>query len=635
MPLSERLRTFPVIAAIAVSIALLLGVFFGSGANKVRPMPISGEVEDNTLDTPSGKRSSRSTDSGNSGRGSSSAKTDGGTESSGRDKTRPDGTKPGETTKPRNTGTKPIGTAKPDWSRPKELKEGRKDGLVTQIQLPVPQGSILVTVKTSTEYSVQQAILRLDIDAPPLGYQLVQSRAEPTGEPGDYRFSGLFPGSYLVTCSMPGFAEATAKAELRGGVQEEQVKIVLGTPTWTRVSFGFSFADDNTKPTQVYVQRSEKSARDSITTGRFGRVGNAPPDTSLAGNSSISTYVIPDDTGLLVFAVRVGMRESFIFSATRDTRRYRAEAAVLGKEGEEMRVDVSLVLLDVNAPDPTGGNMPRASVRFEATFTRSDGVAVTLKRCNLRQSLEAATYTSASTLESNKAIFANLQPGHWYLVAEADGLAAPWVRQLSVLENTNQAYMIELGQLTVHATRDNASPPPEGTRLTYRVALRPLGSGTMGSSYSREIPAGAQTDIATYTLPIGQYTIAMDSNDTLLALEPPTVSLTLALEAEADLSFTLRAAATLEFMAVDSAVTPVPGVEYLISFHPAGEIPETEQAKVQLGGADGRCKQIGLVYGSVYLHVWSTSRDFQNPDRSFQIELPSYGTLNLGSLTVR
>ncbi len=71
MPLSERLRTFPVIAAIAVSIALLLGVFFGSGANKVRPMPISGEVEDNTLDTPSGKRSSRSTDSGNSGRGSS------------------------------------------------------------------------------------------------------------------------------------------------------------------------------------------------------------------------------------------------------------------------------------------------------------------------------------------------------------------------------------------------------------------------------------------------------------------------------------------------------------------------------------------------------------------------------------
>ena len=234
MPLSERLRTFPVIAAIAVSIALLLGVFFGSGANKVRPMPISGEVEDNTLDTPSGRRSSRSTDSGNSGRGSSSAKTDGGTESSGRDKTRPDGTKPGETTKPRNTGTKPIGTAKPDWSRPKELKEGRKDGLVTQIQLPVPQGSILVTVKTSTEYAVQQAILRLDIDAPPLGFQLVQSRAEPTGEPGDYRFSGLFPGSYLVTCSMPGFSEATAKAELRGGVQEEQVKIVLGTPTWTR-----------------------------------------------------------------------------------------------------------------------------------------------------------------------------------------------------------------------------------------------------------------------------------------------------------------------------------------------------------------------------------------------------------------
>lgn len=38
----------------------------------------------------------------------------------------------------------------------------------------------------------------------------------------------------------------------------------------------------------------------------------------------------------------------------------------------------------------------------------------------------------------------------------------------------------------------------------------------MGSSYSREIPAGAQTDIATYTLPIGQYTIAMDFNDTLL-----------------------------------------------------------------------------------------------------------------------
>lgn len=145
---------------------------------------------------------------------------------------------------------------------PKELKEGRRDGLVAEFNCRCRKSSILVTVKTSTEYAVQQAILRLDMDAPRLGYQLVRSTRRAHGRAWRLPLPrGLFPGSYLVTCSMPGFSEATAKAELRGGVQEEQVKIVLGTPTWTRVSFGFSFADDNTKPTQVYVQRSEKAAR--------------------------------------------------------------------------------------------------------------------------------------------------------------------------------------------------------------------------------------------------------------------------------------------------------------------------------------------------------------------------------------
>ena len=88
-------------------------------------------------------------------------------------------------------------------------------------------------------------------------------------------------------------------------------------------------------------------------------------------------------------------------------------------------------------------------------------------------------------------------------------------------------------------------------------------------------------------------------------------------------------------MCVDSYNNPVPGVEYLISYSPAGEIPEAEKTRVELGSADGRCRKTGAVYGRVYLHIWVGSRDFQAPDKTYEIDLPSYGVLNLGALAVK
>jgi hypothetical protein len=126
----------------------------------------------------------------------------------------------------------------------------------------------------------------------------------------------------------------------------------------------------------------------------------------------------------------------------------------------------------------------------------------------------------------------------------------------------------------------------------------------------------------------------MGSTDTLLACEPPSLPINITVDG-ASMNVTLRTASTLEFMCVDTYTNPVPGVEFLISYSPAGAIPEAEKSHVELGGSDGRCKKIGAVYGRVYLHVWVASRDFQAPDKTYEIDLPSYGVLNLGALAVK
>lgn len=628
---SEKLTSFPAIAAAALFAALLLGVVFGLMGPSPRPLPAGGEttLEDapksDGVKTGQARQDSRERPSGDlrpEARGSSNAASPSGTGQP--------GSGPDKVPAPHARGDG-SGTV---WSRPKVLKEGPKHDLQSQVTLPVPQGAIVVNVKTTTDYSVNQATLRLEIQAEGLGWQPMANRPRTGSDGAEYRFDGLFPGQYRVTCATPGFAEVSEEVRLIGGIQEVQVQLRLSAPRYARVHFAFEY-EDGGKPETVIVQRAERGVFDGTMEGRFNRYGSSTIELGSV-NSSSSPYVIPPETGLLAFALRVGMRERFIFSQAREGKRYRAEMEVTGKDNEEQRQNVVLKLLPADAPDPSAGLIPRDPVKVDVSFTRSDGAAVKLRRCNLRQSLDAATYTGATRIEGAAAEFAAIQPGTWFLVAEVEGLDAAFVRQVGLGESQKLAFNIELGRVTVRTSRDAGALPPEGTRMTYSVAILPMGSGAMKSHYVREIPANAQTDVANFTLPAGNYTVNMGGGtDSLLAVEPPVSQFTLALDGEINLAALLRTASTLEFMCIDGAFAPVSGVEFLVTFSPAGEISESERPRIQLGGADGRCRLTSAPYGQVYLHLWISSRDLQKPDKSYVIDLPAYGVLNLGSVTVR
>lgn len=624
MDMREKLRSYPVIAAGVILLALILGLLLGLAGPKARPLPVGGHTEDSEQAGPSVK--SGKSDPVKTGQVRPDGAGSTGNTTSSRSEPKPDRT-PKD---PRRTDT-PTGT-QAGWSRPKELKAGRKDTVTARVDMPVPMSTLLVVVKTSADYSIAQAALYLDILSDGLGWQRVGGKAQPTGNTGEWRYSGLYAGTYLVTAAVPGYNDASQQVQISGGMQEVSVRLELPPPQYGRITFSFAF-EDGGKPTQVFCQRAEKNARDNSGQGRFGSHGSVA--TEMGGMASgVANYAIPQDSELLIFSVRTEQQEQFTFSALRDTRRYNAQITVSGKLNEDQRFDIMLKLLDAAAPDPTGGFYSKEAVKAEFTFTRSDDAAVTLRRCNLRAAPESATYTAATTLEGNKATFSSLQPGNYFLVAEVNGLSAAYIKSLSVTANTNVPIVIELGQLTINATRDGGMTPPQGIKWTYRAALRPLSSGSIETFYNREIAAGANSDSATYTVPVGPYTIMMGSIDTLLACEPPSSPINITRDG-AYLNVTLRTASTLEFMCVDSYNNPVPGVEYLISYSPAGEIPEAEKTRVELGSADGRCRKTGAVYGRVYLHIWVGSRDFQAPDKTYEIDLPSYGVLNLGALAVK
>jgi hypothetical protein len=625
MDVREKLRSYPVIAAAVIAAALLIGMLIGLAGPKARPLPVGGqseEAEQGGSGVKTGKPDNTKVGRNNpDGTGSNTSHNGGPRDSSNPDKQPKD---------PRKTGT-PESTSG-IWSRPKELKPGRKDTMAARVDLPVPQSSLLVIVKTSADYSIAQAALFLDIAADGLGWQRVAAKPQPTGNTGEWRYTDLYAGTYLVSAAVPGYNDASQQVLIAGGTQEAQVRLELPPPQYGRIIFNFTY-EDGGKPQTVFCQRSELNGREGAIAGRFGQYGGTPAELG-SKNSGVANYAIPPENDQLIFSVRIEQKEKFTFSAQRETKRYSAEITVAGKLNGEQRFDISLKLLDATASDPTGGYFPREAAKAEFTFTRSDNAAVTLRRCNLRVSPESATYTAASSLEGNKATFLSVQPGNYFLVAEADGLNAAYVKPMTITAGTNLPLLIELAQLTIQATRDTGVQAPQGMKWTYRAALRPLASGSIETFYNREIVASANTDSATYTVPVGSYTIVTNSNDALLACEPPSTPLTITRDG-AFLNVTLRTASTLEFTCVDSYNNPVAGVEFLISYSPAGEIPEAEKTRVELGGSGGHCQKTGAVYGRVYLHIWVTSKDFQAPDRTYEIDLPSYGVLNLGAITVK
>jgi hypothetical protein len=148
---------------------------------------------------------------------------------------------------------------------------------------------------------------------------------------------------------------------------------------------------------------------------------------------------------------------------------------------------------------------------------------------------------------------------------------------------------------------------------------------------------GKQTDHIDFFVPAGTYDVRVESPEQFakLAISPIEQSFTMTGGGEVSLAYTVAAASTLKFRAVNSVGAPIPNVEYLITFHAAGEVPISEQSKVKKGTYDGICETELAPAGPVYVMIWSTSDDWNNPDKVFQVDLPPYGVTDLGAVVVQ
>ena len=205
MDMREKLRSYPVIAAGVILLALILGLLLGLAGPKARPLPVGGHTEDSEQAGPSVK--SGKSDPVKTGQVRPDGAGSTGNTTSSRSEPKPDRT-PKD---PRRTDT-PSGT-QAAWSRPKELKAGRKDTVTARVDMPVPMSTLLVVVKTSADYSIAQAALYLDILSDGLGWQRVGGKAQPTGNTGEWRYSGLYAGTYLVTAAVPGYNDASSRCK--------------------------------------------------------------------------------------------------------------------------------------------------------------------------------------------------------------------------------------------------------------------------------------------------------------------------------------------------------------------------------------------------------------------------------------
>jgi hypothetical protein len=303
-------------------------------------------------------------------------------------------------------------------------------------------------------------------------------------------------------------------------------------------------------------------------------------------------------------------------------------------QGQTQRVDATLQRMDESGQRNDGSTGGRGDVTIALTV---DGKADReFTNVTLRQQLDDFAYTTPTSSEGNRFTWTNLLLRSYYLVAEVRNVHARYVTQIEAGQGGEFRYDIKTGHLRVNAKREAGSPDPKGqTASRYRVRLKPQGHGTLETSFNGDL-TGKQSDYIDFFVPEGEYTVQVDASETSspMVADPGSRTLTMPAGGDQSLDFTLRASCALNFRCVTSTGVPVAGAEFLVTFHAAGSVPESEKANVRKGGADGLCEMPDAPYGPVYLMIWTGSADWNNPDRVFQLELPAFETKNLGDVVV-
>jgi hypothetical protein len=411
----------------------------------------------------------------------------------------------------------------------------------------------------------------------------------------------------------------------------EQISLVLDPLSYSQVEF-FVHYEDGEIPEEVELRILKRGQEDNSGVGRFGDHEPTGADGVMGGVIPPTRYRQKTATGGLVrITLAVGEQTDVHFAAKRDQQPNEADVSVTPGAGVTQQ-EVVLKPTDESSMLPTG---PAELGKLTLTLT-VDGKAAEITRVNLYQDINDFKYRPASTTEGNKYVWTNIFTGKWFIVAESGKFHAPFVRQVDVVVDTILDVDIKLGHLRVTAQRAAGTPDPSGSEARYRVRLRPMGSGTIERAYNGNL-TGKQSDFIDFYVPEGSCDVRVESPEQYpkLSITPVEQNLNMTAGGDTTLTFNVASASTLKFQAVTTAGLPVANPEYLLTFHAAGSVPETEKANVEKGGHDGRCETSLAPSGPVYVMIWTTSTDWNNPDKVFQVDLPAYGTKDLGAVVVQ
>jgi hypothetical protein len=277
-----------------------------------------------------------------------------------------------------------------------------------------------------------------------------------------------------------------------------------------------------------------------------------------------------------------------------------------------------------------GGSTP---VTLTVLLTVNGADDKPVSRVHLRPSLTDAAYRPPHRSDGNRFMWQNVTAGNWFLVAEVPGVHAAFVTEVAVTYGAELRFDIQTAHLRVHAQREPGSPDPSEGPALYRMRLRPRGAGLLERVYNGDI-TGRQSAHVDFFVPVGSYEVRVDAPDTasVLVAEPTSQMLNVTAGGEHSLAFTLRAGASLRFRCTTASGAPFPHPEFLVTTHPAGSVPESLKSSVRKGGPDGLCTLDAAPYGPIYLHIWTHSSDWNNPDRVFELNLPAFKATDLGNV---
>lgn len=511
-----------------------------------------------------------------------------------------------------------------------EIQPGRSDEMVALPRNDKAEASITVQVEDPEGNPLVFASMSLAVNSPGVGWQVLPVTPQQLGQ-GRFQFSRLFAGEYRVRSENPNYRPAEEVVTLTAGETDRVVRLTLAGAERARVEL-FIRLEDGTVPQFVTIQMLAGSAQTGMNAGRFGSYGGSVVMAPGTVHSSMARYAPDATTGLIPFTIAVGGETRFVLASNIDNRHFGAETVAKGQPGLQ-QLDVTLRESDVGRALATDGE-PRKLARLELTITLDGGKPVNFTRVNLRQSPGDITYRDFSRHEGSLFVWENIMSGRWWVAVEAREFHAAYLQQVEIGAAEQQTIDIATGRLRVNAAMPAGTPQGSGVML-YNVRLRPQGAGNIERVFKGNL-TGKTSDYIDFFIPRGDYTVRLEApgEGAPFDIEPPQRDLKMTAGAEVALDFAVRAAARVEFQCLNAGGTPVPGVEFLFTTYAAGSVPDSERARVQRGGVDGRCSSHTAPAGTVYLMIWSASTDWNNPDRVYRLELPVYGNKDLGGLVI-